>query len=52
MAIKLSKDAILYRSPVSNVTIALVVPLRWLCAETLKAPFSVYENADLILHLF
>lgn len=51
-AVRFSQNVILYRSPVSNVTVALIHPLRQICAETMKTPFSIYDHGDVILKLF
>lgn len=34
------------------MTVALIHPLRQICAETMKTPFSIYDHRDVILKLF
>ena len=51
-AVRFSQNVILYRAPMSTVSMKITDPLRIICADAIKEPMSLFERESLILKLF
>lgn len=51
-AVRFSQSVILYRSPISSVSMRITAPLRQICADVLQSPMSIYGHEEAIMQLF
>ena len=51
-AMRFSQTVILYRSPLSSVSVRITAPLRMICADCIEHPLAVYGHEDAIIQLF